>query len=375
MHRVKSVRAYPLRYPEPHDNMRQRAITLARIETDDGIVGWGECIPQWPEAALAVQVLIERGFASLLEGRDATEVRRTRQELSQQAFWYGGGGIASFAISAIDTALWDIAGKAAELPVHSLLGGKVADRVRVCASVILNTLDLDALGQEFADYASRGYTAIKGGWGRDPQAGFGMDERRDLTVARTVRAAIGPNTGLAFDVSARANWTSAHAVRMARRLEEFDLIWLEDALHHEDVDGYRRLRRATELSLATGERAWNLHDYRRLIRSNVIDIVLIDPGRAEGITGMKEAADEAANSGVHLVPHSWSSAINTAAALHVFASCHNALVFELKPNDSPMQHELVTAPFVQKDGFLRVPQSPGLGVDVDESVVARYTFA
>jgi L-alanine-DL-glutamate epimerase-like enolase superfamily enzyme len=291
------------------------------------------------------------------------------------AFWHGNGGIVSFAVSAVDIALWDVAGKAAGLPVHALLGGKLHDRFRACASVILNTTDLAALGAEFADYRERGFTAVKGGWGQVPEAGFGIDLARDLAVAQTVREAVGADVNVSLDVSARANLNSARAIRLARRLEEFDLAWLEDALHHEDVDGYRRLRAATEIPLATGERCWTVLDYRRLVRSGAVDVVLIDPGRAEGLTGMKLAADEAAASGVGIVPHSWSSALNTAAALHVFASSPNGVVFELKPNRSPMQHELARRPFEQVDGWIEVPDDPGLGVDVDEDVVRKYAFS
>jgi L-alanine-DL-glutamate epimerase-like enolase superfamily enzyme len=103
--------------------------------------------------------------------------------------------------------------------------------------------------------------------------------------------------------------------------------------------------------------------------------VLIDPGRIEGITGMKLAAEEAHAAGVGFVPHSWSSALNTAAAHHVFASSPNGVVFEIKPNESPMQHELVTNPFEQVGGYVEVRDAPGLGVDVDEAVVRRYAFA
>jgi L-alanine-DL-glutamate epimerase-like enolase superfamily enzyme len=372
---IGRVDAYPLCYPEPHDSMRNRYITLARVETDDGIVGWGECISQWPESAVATAVVIERGLAPLLQGTDATSVRARWEQMRAHAFWHGNGGIVSFAISAVDIALWDVAGKAAGLPVHALLGGKLHDRFRACASVILNTLDLEALGAEFAGYRERGFTAVKGGWGQDPEAGFGMSLARDLAVARTVREAVGPDVGVSLDVSARARLSSARAVRLARRLEEFDLAWLEDALHHEDHEGYRRLRAATEIPIATGERCWTTHDYRRLVRSGAVDIVLIDPGRVEGLTGMKHAADEAASVGVGIVPHSWSSALNTAAALHVFASATNGVVFEVKPNENPMQNDLVTNPFEQVGGYIEVRDAPGLGVDVDEEVVRRYAFS
>src|SRR3954452_5492737 len=193
---IARIEAFPLRYQEPHDSMRDRYVTLARIETDDGAVGWGECISQWPESALAVKTIVDRGLAPLLLGRDPTRVRELWQTMRDHAFWHGHGGIVSFAVSALDTALWDLTGKVTGLPVHTLLGGKLHDRVRVCASVILNTLDLDATAAEFDDYRRRGYTAVKGGWGQVPEAGFGTDEERDVAVARTIREAVGPDVDI-----------------------------------------------------------------------------------------------------------------------------------------------------------------------------------
>ena len=375
MSTIERIEAFPLRYPEPHDSNRDRCITLARIETDDGAVGWGECISQWPEAALAVKTIVDVGFTPLLIGQDPSHPQRLWQTMRSHAFWHGNGGIVSFAISALDIAIWDLAGKLGGTAVHQLLGGKLHDRVRACASVILNTLDLGALRDEFLDYRERGFTAVKGGWGQVPEAGFGTDPARDLMIAETLRDTLGPETNLAIDVSARAAWTSSHAVWMAQRLQEFDLAWLEDLLHHEDHDGYRRVRAAVSMPLATGERCWTLHDYGRLVRSRGVDIVLVDPGRIEGISAMKAIVDDAAAEHVRFVPHSWSSALNTAAALNVFASSANGHVFEIKPNRSPMQHELVTDPIEQHDGWIEVRSEPGLGVTVDENAVRRYSFS
>jgi L-alanine-DL-glutamate epimerase-like enolase superfamily enzyme len=151
MGQIVRVDAFPLRYPEPHDKNRDRYVTLARVETEDGAVGWGECISQWPEAALAVKTIVDLGLGPLLLGEDPRDPRRLWERLRAHAFWHGHGGIVSFAISALDTAVWDLAGKLAGLPVHRLLGGALHDRVPACASVILDTLDLDAPAAEFRD--------------------------------------------------------------------------------------------------------------------------------------------------------------------------------------------------------------------------------
>jgi L-alanine-DL-glutamate epimerase-like enolase superfamily enzyme len=161
---------------------------------------------------------------------------------------------------------------------------------------------------------------------------------------------------------------------MARAFEPFNLYWIEEPLAPEDVAGYRRLRAATATPIATGEKEWTVRAFRDLVQSDGVDIIMPDPGKAEGLTGMKKAVDYAALHDVRFTPHSWSSAINTAAAAHVFASSPNGVVFELKPEPSPMQHELVQEPLEQRDGFIAVPDRPGLGVTVNESVVERYRF-
>jgi L-alanine-DL-glutamate epimerase-like enolase superfamily enzyme len=374
MSTIADVKAFPLCYQEPHDSNHNRFITLARITTDDGVVGWGEAISQWPEAAVTTKTVIDMGFAPLLLGEDPSNPRRLWERMRGHAYWHGHGGIVSFAISALDIAVWDVAGKLAGLPVSKLLGGRLHEQVRACSSVILETLDFDALRDEWAGYRERGFTAFKGGWGHARDAQFGMDPRRDLAIVELLRETVGPECSLAVDVSAHAGWTSGHAVAMARRFEPYGLGWLEDALHHDDHDGWRRLRASVPTTLATGERCWTMTDYKRLVRSGGVDIVLVDPGRVEGISAMKSIVDDAAAHGVKFVPHSWSSAVNTAAAIHVFASASNGHVFEIKPNLSPMQHELVATPIDQRDGWITVPDAPGLGIEIDEATVVRYAF-
>ena len=133
--KIVDVQAYPLRYPEPHDSNRLRYLTLVRVEGEGGLYGWGECISQWPEAALAVKVVTERGFLPLLKGRAALDTRGLWDSMRRHSTWYGTGGIATFALSAIDMALWDLKGRALGVPVYELLGGKVTSRLRAVASV------------------------------------------------------------------------------------------------------------------------------------------------------------------------------------------------------------------------------------------------
>ena len=202
----------PLQYPEPNDRDRLRCVTLVRIETEDGAIGWGECISQWPDSALAVCTVAEEGLAPLLVGEDARDPRRLWERMRDQTFWYGRGGTASFAISAIDCALWDLAGKLAGQPVHRLLGGAVRDRFRACASIIWDPGDLDwtAASSPATRRAASRRPRAGGAAARDAQ--FGTDGRRDEACVRAVREAVGPDFGIAADVSGRVRWTARHAI-------------------------------------------------------------------------------------------------------------------------------------------------------------------
>ncbi len=149
MAKIRSVQAYPLAYPEPHYKGIERYITLARVESEDGLVGWGECISQFREASLATKVILEQGFAPLLVGDNALDTERLWRKMLDHAWWYGPEGIAAFAVSAVDMALWDLKGKVLGVPVSRALGGQLHDRVVAMASFIFDMEDVDWTLGEF----------------------------------------------------------------------------------------------------------------------------------------------------------------------------------------------------------------------------------
>lgn len=370
--KIASIEAFPLQYPEPHDSNKLRCVTLVRVETDDGVVGWGECISQWAEAALAVKVIVDRGFAPLLKNKDPLNIRALWELMRLHSTWYGTGGIATFALSAIDTALYDIKGKALGVPVYQLLGGKATPKLRAVASIIFDTVNVDATAEEFAGYVARGYTALKGGWGKSADTAFGLNATRDLLLVRRIREAIGSDAAFMLDVGTHVKWDAAHAIQMTRRFEEYGIHWIEEPLPPYDLDGYVRLRQAIQTLIATGEKGWTVHEFQTMIDRGIADFLMPDVGKAEGITGVKQVIESAALKHQFYNPHSWSTAINTAASLHLSVSATNAVFFELKPNPNPMQHELVESPFEQVDGYITAPDGPGLGVKVREDVVKKY---
>jgi L-alanine-DL-glutamate epimerase-like enolase superfamily enzyme len=373
--KIKELKAFPLAYPEPHYKGIERYITLVRVETEEGLVGWGECIAQFREAALATKVIIEEGFAPLLTGDNVLDTERLWQKMIDRIWWYGPEGIAAFATSAVDMALWDAKGKALGVPVYQLLGGKVNDKVIAMASFIFDMDDFGWTINEFRWLREQGYRMVKAGWGMHPDALFGQNREADIEIVRRVRKAIGEKLDLIVDTPGIYDlWDVPTAIQRFRDLEPYRLRWIEQPLLPSDLEGYARLCAAVSTPIGTGEDEWDTESYKRLIASGGVDVIQVDPGRVHGISGSQRIIKliEAAN--LEVSAHSWSSAINSAASLHLLASTPNAVSMDFKPHQSPMQHELVSTPWVQQDGYLTVPDTPGLGVHVREEIVDKYQF-
>jgi L-alanine-DL-glutamate epimerase-like enolase superfamily enzyme len=373
---VKKVDVFPLGYQEPNDDNSMRYVVLVRIEASNGTVGWGECISQFYESTLATTALIKHGLVDLILNQDPLNIETLWHAMREKVWWYGDvGGIAAFAISAVDMALWDLKGKLLNVPLHQLLGGKLQDRLPVCASTHPREHTIDTMAQELAGHIANGYQLVKVGFGKKGLANLGVEEARDIAFVRAVREAIGPSAGFIVDIGAKVRWDVPRAVRLARAFSESRLTWLEDPFPPTNLQGYTNLRQAVpDMLLATGERCWNQEDYHRLLKANVCDIILVDPGRTEGVTGMHRITQLAAKYNVAMDAHTWSSAINTAASIHLSLCAARPTIFELKPMPNPMQHELVRQPFAQKDGWIYAPEGPGLGVEVIEDVVHKYTL-
>jgi galactonate dehydratase len=251
-------------------------------------------------------------------------------------------------------ALWDIKGKALGVPVWNLLGGKVRDRIRIYAHA--NTVEV-AL-----DLKKRGINAIKCGGVSDP-----------VRKVATLREAIGDEMDLMIDLHGPPWLTPADAAQVARALEPYRLMFVEDPIAPENLDGFRRIRDAANVTLAAGERMATIYGLRDLIEKDLVDIVQPDTGRAGGITQMKKIAAMAESHHIMMAPHSGSlGPVAEYAALHVMAAIPNALILERIEDDWAGRAQTVVPHPVQQDGYLKVPDAPGLGVDIDEAFVAKY---
>lgn len=376
MHAVISrVDAFPISYREPHYRGRERSIVLVRVATDDGTVGWGEANTRFHEASAAAAVLVDQGFAPRILERDPRDVEELWREMCEYAFWFGVEGIAAFAISALDTALWDLKGKLMGKPVAELLGDPVKAAAPAAAAIILDMEDLDWTLAEFDSFAKAGYQVVKGGGGLKPDALIGQDRVRDTRYVSEIRHVIGDQVSLVIDIAAvHGLWDVDTAIERVRAWEQFHLRWIEQPLRPSDLSAYARLRSAVSTPLGTGEDEWSPETYQWLIRSGGVDVVQVDPGRCLGVTGCREVARMVAAAGLKYSAHSWSSAVNTAASLHLLAISESSDTVDFKPHESPVQHEIVADPWVQEAGMIALRDEPGLGITVDEQAVKRLTF-
>jgi L-alanine-DL-glutamate epimerase-like enolase superfamily enzyme len=372
MTKVASVEPIPVSYPEPNDFDALRHLCLVKITTDDGLVGWGEAITQFPEASLATKQIVD-GMAERVVGRDPVQNSAIWDSLKDQAWWYGyGGGIASNAIAAIDIALWDLKGKILGRSVLDLLGGPVHERLPAVASSHAHYDDIARMVEEAREWIAPGLHGVKVGFGKRGDARLGYDHDRDVEYMRRMREGLGPKPLIMIDCGYAVKWDVSTAVRRVKAFEEYGLHWIEEPLGAWDPEGYANLRSKTTTLIAYGEREWNLEGYERILATGTVDVVGVDPGRAEGITGFRKVADRVESYRRQSNAHAWSSAIVSAASLAISFSTPSAKLFELKPLRNPMQHDLVGRPFEHVDGWILPPEGPGLGIDVVDEVVDFY---
>ncbi len=324
---------------------------FVEVETDAGITGLGEC-SGWPRVVeTAVQDL-----TNLLIGQDPAHIDRLWGHLYRAMMGHGlTGTVGSGALSGIEMALWDIKGKVLGAPVWQLLGGAIRDRIPVYGHA--HTAD------EAKALLDIGVTAIK-----TPFTGI-----VDLNRVAMLREAIGPENDLAVDAHGPSWMTAADAILIGRELEAFDLLFYEDPVAPENLDAFARVRDAVTVPLAAGERVGTIHGARPLIERELVDVIQPDTGRAGGITQMRKIAAMAEAHGIMLAPHSGSlGPVAEFAALHVMATVPNALLLERIEFDWPGRYDVVRPVLKVEGGAIRVPDAPGLGVELVKDEVARY---
>jgi L-rhamnonate dehydratase len=338
-------------------------VALVRVRTDTGLEGIGEADAS-PEVVKAVidapfSHNIACGLRETLVGEHPLEIGRLWQKMYDATVYFGRTSVTVAAMSAIDMALWDLKGKHFGEPIHRLLGGKRHDRIRAYASILFGRD-----GKETADIGRRwteaGYTAVKFGW--EP---MGQSEALDRELVASAREGVGDATLL---IDAGCVWDARTALRRAHAFAEHNIEWLEEPLRQDDVEGYAWLRDRSPVPIAAGEGECGSESFRPLIDRRALDVYQVDLSR-NGFTDAAYIRQRVEETGGRLCNHCYTSPITVAASAHWLSTCRDAFLFEDCVEDLPMRNDLTLERMQADDGYMTVPDTPGLGVTLNEDFV------
>jgi len=340
--------------------------TLVEVATDDGITGVGECIVR--KAPQVTKMVVEQMLAAVLVGRDPHDVEGLWDEMFQQLRGWGHyRGFVFEAISGIDTALWDILGKAAGAPVYKILGGAGRSRVPCYASSVYFD-EIPSMVAQAREQVAGGHSGIKVKIGRSRALG---GRRTDVASVKAIREAVGAGVDIMLDVNSA--YDAATAIKVCRQLEDDDIAWIEEPVPPDDLDGYQRVREGQSIPVAAGESEFGVFGFRELIRRRAIDIVQPDVARVGGFTGARRVGALVHAFNLRYAPHTgFSAGVSHLASLHVAAAVPNLMTYEYFFAPNPLR-DLFTEPFpTPVEGFIDVPTRPGLGLELDERIIRKF---
>jgi D-galactarolactone cycloisomerase len=372
---IKSVRTHILEAPlsQPFAYSRAwydtRTAMVVEIETDTGLIGWGECYGPARMTAAVVQ-----SVAPWLVGEDPLRTDYLWQMIYARLRDHGQKGVVIEGLSGIDIALWDIKGKHFAVPVHRLMGGPLRTEVQAYATGLYRRKSGDPLkylAEEAAGYVADGFKAVK------LKVGFGVEQ--DAAVTHAVRDAIGSDTALMVD--ANHAYDAIAAIRLGRMIERHEIGWFEEPVPPEDVAGYQAVKAALSIPVAGGECEFTRFGFRDLLASRAIDIIQPDTCAAGGLSECKKISDMAEAFGVRYNPHVWGTGIAIAASLQLLAVLPTHTPTSLGPLDPllefdrtehPIRQSLLVRPIEHVNGIVRIPDGPGLGIEVNRDMLARF---
>lgn len=339
---------------------------IIRVRTDNGLEGIGEADAS-PEVVKAIidapfSHNIACGLREILIGENPLETERLWQKMYRRTMYFGRTSVTIAAMAGVDLALWDLKGKHFGEPIHRLLGGKQHDRIKAYASILFGRD-----GTETADIGRRwtnaGYLAVKFGW--EP---MGESEAVDIDLVRGARDGLGDATLL---IDAGCVWDARTALRRAHAFADYGIEWLEEPLREADIDGYVWLRDRSPVPIAGGEGECGREAFRPLIDRHALDVYQVDLSR-NGFTDSAYIRARIEEIGARPCNHFYTSPITAAASLHWLSTCRDAFLFEDCVEDSPLRHELTHEKVQAENGWITVPENPGLGITLDEDVVSEF---
>ncbi len=361
--------AEPCAYPQAW--YERRGACLVEIVGEDGNSGWGEA---FGPARLTAPIVDY--YKPLLIGEDALATELHWQTLYNRLRDHGQKGLAIEALSAVDIALWDLKGRHLGVSVHRLLGGPLRRKVEAYATGFYRKRHgdpFDYLVAEARERVAAGFTGIK------LKLGFGLED--DARLCATVRRAIGPGTRIMVD--ANHAYDALGAIRLGRLIEPYDIAWFEEPVPPEDLAGYREVKGALTIPIAGGEAEFTRWGFRPLITERLVDILQPDIAAAGGISETKKIADMANAFGVRVNPHVWGTGVALAASLQLIAALpHNPPglhpiepLLEFDQSEHPLRMAVIREPIVQRDGWVEIPDRPGIGIEIDRASLAKFSAA
>lgn len=347
----------------------ERRICVVKITTDTGIVGWGEGYGPADVLEAGIKLL-----TPLLIGKNPIAQETLWFEMYRKTLDYARRGILAASISAIDVALWDVKGKALDLPVSMLLGGQHRSRVVPYATGLYFS-ESAQLAEDFANeakaYVLQGFKAIK--------MKVGLSIKEDVELVKAVRKAIGNDIKLGVD--ANHAYSLREAKELSRLIEPLDICWFEEPISPEFYEQYSELRSQTSIPIAGGECEYLRYGFHQLLKSNSVDILQIDICGAGGLTEAKRIATLASTYGIEVIPHVWGTGIAFHAALHFIANLEPVpgrlfnpeFYIEYDRTENEIREALTFPSISMKNGFIDVPQRPGLGIEVNEEALMQFS--
>src|SRR5216683_6455362 len=384
--KIVDIRTTPLSYrcEPPYGSaggmQARRGGLLVEIETDERVIGIGEA----GVGGGSTRDVIDKQLRPMLIGADPLLIEGLWQKMFARTRQFGRRGIVMNAISGMDIALWDIAGKVARLPLYRLFGG-CRDRVEAYASggFYQEGKSVDDLAGEAEGYRARGFKGMKMKIGRNPSTQSHLrhlvdhaelcevEPEEDIDRVAAVRRALGPKAKLMVDVNCA--WSPSFAIEMGREMAPYKLFWIEEPVMTDDIDGSARVADALDTAVAGYETEVSLTGFRELIARGAVDIVQPDIAWTGGFSECRRIAALAQAHHRMVAPHAFASAVTLVASLHFIASIPNGLVLEFDQNPNGLRDDILKEPIrIDGDGMIRLPERPGLGIELDPAAIERY---
>ncbi|UMB54079.1 mandelate racemase/muconate lactonizing enzyme family protein [Lutibacter sp. A64] len=348
----------------------ERCICVVKVTASDGTYGWGE--------GYGPATILEEGIkiiAPHVIGKNPLENEVIWNHMYRKTLDYARRGILVASLSAIDIAIWDLKGKILGLPISTLLGGSHRSKIRPYATGLYFTNyenPAEGLVEEAKSYVKQGFKAMK------MKVGLGI--KQDIEIVKSIREAIGPDISLMVD--SNHAYTLREAIELSRKIEKYDIGWFEEPISPEFYEQSKELRSKTTIPISGGECEYLRFGFQQLIKNKAVDIIQPDICASGGLTEAKRISAIASANGIDIIPHTWGTSIGIHVALHFISNLESIpgrmnqpeFLMEYDQTENGLRDKLTFPKIEMKNGLIDVPNRPGLGIDIDEKILHKFSI-